>query len=134
MAEDSLRRKKTLRQKEKLLIMSNFSFFHSVFKRLVLQTHKNKGLFGKRLILYCTITPLPRGRKLLKTLLKREKILVTRISVFELHLFCHLQMLSIWTNAEFHQLVKSYSPLSQSVAVFYFLSIFEKKKRLKLLW
>ena len=29
--------------------MSNFSFSHSVFKRLVLQTHKYQGLFGKRL-------------------------------------------------------------------------------------
>ena len=28
-----------------------FSFFHSVFKRFVLQTGKNKGLFGKRLML-----------------------------------------------------------------------------------
>ena len=36
-------------KKEKLLIMSNFSFSHSVFKRLVLQTHKNQGLFGKGL-------------------------------------------------------------------------------------
>ena len=29
--------------------MSNFSFSHSVFKRLVLWTHKNKGSFGKGL-------------------------------------------------------------------------------------
>ena len=29
--------------------MSNFSFSHSVFKRLVLQTRKNQGLFGKEL-------------------------------------------------------------------------------------
>ena len=27
----------------------NFSFSHSVFKRLVLQTRKNQGLFGKGL-------------------------------------------------------------------------------------
>ena len=27
--------------------MSNFSFSHSVFKGLVLQTRENKGLFGK---------------------------------------------------------------------------------------
>ena len=27
--------------------MSNFSFSHSVFKRLILQTRKNQGLFGK---------------------------------------------------------------------------------------
>ena len=38
---------KTLLEKKKLLMTSNFSFFHSVFKRLVLQTRKNKGLFGK---------------------------------------------------------------------------------------
>ena len=41
MAESSLKEKKTLWEKEKLLIMSNFSFSHSVFKRLVLQTRKN---------------------------------------------------------------------------------------------
>ena len=34
---------------EKLLIMSNFSFSHSVFKSLELQTRKNQGLFGKGL-------------------------------------------------------------------------------------
>ena len=40
-------------EKEKLLITSNFSFFHSVFKRLVLQTQKKKqDLFGKGLTLY----------------------------------------------------------------------------------
>ena len=32
--------------------MSNFSFSDSVFKRLVLQTHKNQGLFGKGLNAY----------------------------------------------------------------------------------
>ena len=41
--------RKTLWEKEKLLITSNFSFSHSVFKRLVLQTRKNQGLFGKGL-------------------------------------------------------------------------------------
>ena len=38
-----------MRENEKLLVMSNFSFSHSVFKRLVLQTCKNQGLFGKGL-------------------------------------------------------------------------------------
>ena len=37
---------KTLGEKEKLLVTSNFSFSHSVFKRLVLQTGINQGLFG----------------------------------------------------------------------------------------
>ena len=36
-------------EKEKLLVISNFSFSHDAFKRLVLQTHKNQGLFGKGL-------------------------------------------------------------------------------------
>ena len=37
-------------QKEKLLVTSNFCFSHSVSKRLVLQTRKNQGLFGKGLM------------------------------------------------------------------------------------
>ena len=36
-------------EKEKLLVTSNFSFFHSVFNRLLLQTLNNQGLFGKGL-------------------------------------------------------------------------------------
>ena len=39
----------TLEEKEKLLVSSNFTFSSFVFKRHVLQTHKNQGLFGKRL-------------------------------------------------------------------------------------
>ena len=51
MAESSPNRWKTLWEKEKLLVTSNFSFSHSVFKRAVLQTRKNQGLFGKGLSL-----------------------------------------------------------------------------------
>ena len=36
-------------EKEKLLVTSNISFSHSVFKRHVLQTRKNQGLLGKGL-------------------------------------------------------------------------------------
>ena len=36
-------------EKEKLLVTSNFSFSQIVFKKLVLQTRKNQGLFGKGL-------------------------------------------------------------------------------------
>ena len=51
MAESYPNRQKTLREKEKdkLLVTSNFPFSNSVFKRLVLQTRKNQGLFGKGL-------------------------------------------------------------------------------------
>ena len=55
MAESSRNGQETLWEKEKLLIMSNFSFSHSVFKRLLWQTHKNQGLFGKGL----TNLPVP---------------------------------------------------------------------------
>ena len=40
---------KTLWEKEKLLVMSTFSFSHSVLKLLFLKTCKNQCLFGKRL-------------------------------------------------------------------------------------
>ena len=49
VAESSSKGYKTLWKKEKLLVTSNFSYSHSVFKRLVLQTRKNQGLFGKEL-------------------------------------------------------------------------------------
>ena len=49
MVEISLKGKKTLWQKEKLLVTYNFSFSHNIFERLELQTRKNKGLFGKGL-------------------------------------------------------------------------------------
>ena len=49
MAESSPNGCKTLWEKEKLLVTSNFSFSHSVFKRLVLQTRRNQGLFGNGL-------------------------------------------------------------------------------------
>ena len=48
MSESYKNGQKTLWEKEKLLVTSNFSFSRSVFKKLVLQTRKNQGLFGKR--------------------------------------------------------------------------------------
>ena len=41
---------------QKTLTMSNFSFSHKVFKGLVLQSPKNKGLVGKGLTLYHMVT------------------------------------------------------------------------------
>ena len=49
MSESSQKGWKTLREKLKLLVTANFFFSHSAFKRLVLQTRENQGLFGKRL-------------------------------------------------------------------------------------
>ena len=49
MAKKSSIGYKTLWENEKSLDTSNFSFSHSVFKMFVLQTRKNKGLFGKEL-------------------------------------------------------------------------------------
>ena len=53
MAGSFPNRWKTLWEKEKLLVTSNFSFSCSVFKRLVQQTRKNQGLFGKGLTFLC---------------------------------------------------------------------------------
>ena len=50
MVESYLNGLSTLWEKEKLLVTSNFSFSHSVFKRIKLQTRKNQGLFGKGLM------------------------------------------------------------------------------------
>ena len=50
MAENSQKGRKTLREKEKLLVTSNFSFSYSVLKRPILLTIENKGLFGKGLM------------------------------------------------------------------------------------
>ena len=61
-------------KKEKLLVTSNFSFSHSVFKRLVLQTCKNQGLFGKGLIEQ-------------KTLWVKEKMWVSSIFSFSHNVF-----------------------------------------------
>ena len=67
MAERCPKGKKTLLEKEKLLVTSNFSFSHNVFKRLVLQTCKIQDFFGKSLkeeciqqglITICVISPL----------------------------------------------------------------------------
>ena len=49
MAEVLQKGRKHCGKKEQLLVKSNFFFSHSVFKRLVLQTYKSKGLFGKGL-------------------------------------------------------------------------------------
>ena len=49
MVESYLKGQKTLWKKEKLLVMSNFSFSLSVFKRLGQETRKTHGLFGKEL-------------------------------------------------------------------------------------
>ena len=73
-AESLPNRLKTLLEKEKFLITSSFSSSLIVFKRLILQTHKNQGLFGKGLIdvltLHCTMTSFdnPLGRTLLKNI------------------------------------------------------------------
>ena len=50
MAESYLNGKETLWEKEKLLVTSNFSFSHSVFKRLVSHGSQKVSLCGNELI------------------------------------------------------------------------------------
>ena len=90
MAECSLNELKTLCAEEKLLVTSNFSFSHSVFNSLVLQTCENQGLFGKRLTLpndkildWTKLKALADDKinmiEKMKTLWEKEKMLVTSI-------------------------------------------------------
>ena len=84
-------------EKEKLLVTSNFSLSHIVFKRHVLQTHKNQGLFGKRLILYQTVKFGPckdkgTGDQIYTAYVlvqghKKEKMLVTNVFSFFYNVF-----------------------------------------------
>ena len=96
------------------------SLFPSVFKSLLLQTHKNQGLLGKGLNHSHTVTPFDVSGKeafskhcgKMKTgnlhfLLFPQCFLFyqkQKLS-FMLHLFCHLQIvLSIWTKLNFCRL------------------------------
>ena len=71
MAELYPNGKKTLREKEKLIVTSNFSVPHSFLKRLVLQTRKDQGVFGKRLTLFKT-KPCFYSTSPLKTLSEKD--------------------------------------------------------------
>ena len=62
MAESSANGQKTLWEKEKLVVTSNFSFSHSVLKRLGLQTYIIQGFFGKGLTLYQLFVCLSDGQ------------------------------------------------------------------------
>ena len=84
--------------------MSNFSFSHSVFKRLFLQTCENPGLFGKRLILFNPFLHNPWilrvcHASLLKTLWKKEKLLISTNFSLSHSVFHH-----IGASSQFHQI------------------------------
>ena len=101
--------RKTLWKKEKLLVMSNFSFSPSVFKRLVLQTCKNQGLFGKGLTLYHAVTTFNNLQKQHFLLFPQCFLPFSKqVSIFQSHLFCGLQMLSMWTSPRFCCLVNPF--------------------------
>ena len=71
-----LQQARKLNEKEKLLVTSNFSFSHSVFKRLVKQIRKTQGFLERVnpfpnkpwFLLVCNVSPL-------KTLWEKEKSL-----------------------------------------------------------
>ena len=100
--------------------------FFNVSIRLPSQDHLKFGLCGYGLTLYHTIPTLnnPKNRGFFLTIVgKGENAsdqhfllfppcflpISTRISVFKLYLFCHLQMFSIWISLNFFRLVKSYT-------------------------
>ena len=89
-------KKKTLWKKEKLLVTSNFSFFHSVFKRLVLQTRK-KRLVWERVNGNTTIVngaePVScRSRPYIYFAERVEQDQLAHIYIYSLNLFCTMMM------------------------------------------
>ena len=76
MAESHPNGKKTLWEKEKLLVTSIFSFSHNVFKRLVSQGHQKVSLCGNGLNSKLIVT------KAQKTSFEKERMLVTSIFSF----------------------------------------------------
>ena len=124
MAENYPNRKKTLQKKEKLLITSNFSFSHSVFKRIVSKGRQKVSLFGKGLSLYHTIPTFNDLQKeaFWKHCRKRRKCWLPAFFSFSHNVFypsqnkfkffshiylCCMQILSVWTSLTFCRLVKS---------------------------
>ena len=94
MVESSSKGKKTLWEKEKLHVTSNSSFSHC-FQKTVLQTRKNKGLFGKRLTVFQTHPGFTHAVQVLKTLSDKEKLLVTSNFSFSHSVFYPLRELSV---------------------------------------
>ena len=109
---------------EKLLVTSNFSFSHNVFKRLVSQGRQKASLCGNGLKLHQLYYPLPDNPDFQRPLAKYlfEKIvwkeenagdqhvilvqqcflsLQEQISIYESDLFFRGLMLSIWINLKF---------------------------------
>ena len=62
--------------------MSNFSFSHSVFKRLVLQSCKNKGLFGTGLNVFSFMIDT-KPVYLYRKLAEKDSNLETQMDVFD---------------------------------------------------
>ena len=103
------------------LVTSNFSFFHSVFKKL--QTRKNQGLFGKGL------------RELQKNLWEKKEMLVTsnfsffycflryqgHKLLFELRSICCLQMLFNLDQSKILLFGKEFRKIKQIVGNFSYL-------------
>ena len=83
--------RKTLWEKEKLLVTSNFSFYDSVFKILVLQTCKSQGLFGNGL----THWKKKSFRKTLKLAISIFSRMLSMQSVYISIYFC--SVFKIWT-------------------------------------
>ena len=80
MAESYPNGWKTLWEKEKLLVMSNFSFSHSVFKRLVSQGRQKVSLCWNGLTLYRIVPTFndPERGRTLETLREEKRWLLFR--------------------------------------------------------
>ena len=77
MAESSPKLEKTQWKKEKLLVPSNFSFSHSVFKRPLEQTRKNRACLEKGYVYRVLLIVSSQKKKTdFLTLRQRRKIII----------------------------------------------------------
>ena len=79
--------------------MSNFSFFHSVFKRLLPQTRKNQGLFGKGLspvIYYGIFAPVDLLQHCnIQPITKQQYFILTQIEIRNPYFYCAVPQVCI---------------------------------------
>ena len=91
---------KTMWEKEKMQVITIFSFSYNVTKRLFPNGHQTSGMCGKELTFHHTVPTFGDPKQ------ENFQPFSKRNSIFGLHLFCHLQMFSLWTSLKFCHLVK----------------------------
>ena len=108
MKERLLNKLKTLKQKDKLLMMSNLSFCHNVFKSFLLRRRQKVSLWWKSLNHYLDAKPYVVGTE--NYCLTKTIVLNTHSTSFEDHYFrTGAPYLEIWNVISWPQVTFSWS-------------------------